>query len=377
MALFEAYIVRYKKTDKTFVCYKGNDTDLTEYQAKYNDSNNQFEIEYDNRRSPVIYPRAVNLYYALISRHLMKYDKDGKFKWDIPSLSLGNGVIVDSNDDVIVVGTREDISSPLYALMGLRKYDSSANFILGYNNGASIEDVAIDSNDNIIFCGPRSGGNSIWKIDSSGVLQWDYDTGDTVHGITVDNNDNIIAVGLRSGLKNVWKLNSAGVLQWDYDIGIAHALRVAVDTNNDIAIVHWATAAPQKGVTKLNSAGVFQWNYDYGTGKNGVDTDSNDNVIVTGGRFNNKTIWLLNAAGVLQWDYDTGAGSESYGIVIDGVDNVYIGNNNNTLIKLNSIGALQWTSALYTVAEGTCLPSKLSIDSLTNIYLSTVLQYGV
>ncbi len=249
--------------------------------------------------------------------------------------------------------------------------------------------VAVDAGGNVYVAGYSSGtwgspvraygsGNDIFvaKLDASGTLVWNTFLGgpgdDQGFGITVDASGNVYVAG-QSGA--TW-----GSPVRAYGGGVVDAF-----------------------VAKLNSSGNLVWNtflggsgYDYGYG---IDFDAAGNVYVSG---NSSATWgspvrsytgsadifvvKLNSSGALAWStFLGGTGSDgSRGVAVDGSGNVYVGGFSSAnwgspvrayssgfdlvAVKLNSSGALTWNSFLggsgYEVGEG------LALDGSGNLYMT-------
>jgi len=182
-------------------------------------------------------------------------------------------------------------------------------------------------------------------FDSSGVWQWAKRLGgtdvDEGYGITTDSNNNVIATGWVTGAadlngdgdsldgavettgyggKDVYisVFDSSGIWQWAKRLGGAvddNAHGVTTDTNNNVIVsgrVNSAVAdmngdgdswdggaedATGTGfISVFNSSGTWQWAKRLGERNNGVTTDTNNNIIVTG---------FVNAAADVNGDGDS------------------------------------------------------------------------
>jgi len=102
----------------------------------------------------------------------------------------------------------------------------------------------------------------------------------------------------------------------------------------------------------------------------GIETDSGENVLVVGFRYNSDGVRKYNSSGVLQWGYDTGT-DRNYGIAVDSSDNIYLvgvtsldedGGGVAAVRKLNSSGVLQWR---YNSGEARCV----AVDSYGDVFV--------
>ena len=193
---------------------------------------------------------------------LVKYNSSGTKQWTqqlgTSSKDVGNGVAVDSSDNIYVTGTTgggldnntsfgsNDIFLVKYNSSGEKQwtqqlgghwYTSSGNIVYSHNDAGT--GVTVDSSNNIYVTGVTSriiGGNTDYggvdiflvKYNSSGVKQWAKQLGTSGHdygqGVTVDSFNNIYVTGktdggldgnTNSGSLDVFlvKYNSDGVLQ--------------------------------------------------------------------------------------------------------------------------------------------------------------------
>ena len=161
----------------------------------------------------------------------VKYSSDGNLIWkqiynhDSTIQETGKSIAIDSNDNIVVVGSSV-FSSNYSTDIVVLKYDSSGNLI--WDKGLQLpsddfaEDVSIDSYNNIIVAGwSLKNFNSDWltiKFSSFGDTLWTrrFNIGhdDRAYRLTIDKANNIIVVGTVNELPNFYsaivKYNSAG-----------------------------------------------------------------------------------------------------------------------------------------------------------------------
>lgn len=263
---------------------------------------------------------------------LIKTDADGVFQWarELTDSEPVNAtsVAVDSNDNVVIVGYREN-----YVFGGVSLY-YPAGFIAKYNSSGTLQwqrllyrsasavtpttinDVAIDSSDNIIVCGSHSIGDQgdtgealIVKYDSSGNVVWqkilgDYQSDDKQQGfnaVSVDSNDNILATGYRNDTNNdtftlAAKFNSGGTLQWQKKLSASAddtaAHRSVVDSNDDLIVSYYyssdiGSSSANVMVLKMSGAdGSVEWGREMLKFDNdyvhGIGLDNTQNILLVG-----------------------------------------------------------------------------------------------
>jgi uncharacterized delta-60 repeat protein len=331
---------------------------------------------------------------------LVKYNSSGVKQWTkqlgTSSSDSGNGVTVDSSDNIYVTGyTGGGLDTNTNAGgtdLFLIKYNSSGTKQWTEQLGTSSQDigneVTVDSSNNIYVTGTTAGGldtntNSgdrdifLVKYNSSGTKQWTQQLGtngnDFGEGVTVDSSDNIYVTG-----------TTAGGLDGNTHLGGSW----------DIFLV------------KYNSSGTKQWTQQLGTssddGAQGVTVDSSDNIYVTGwtsGGLDGNTSsgaddlilvkYLDNGTKVWTEQLGTSSQDTGYGVTVDSSDNLYVtgptsgGLDGNTnagdsdlfLVKYNSSGTKQWTKQLGTSANDK--GNEVTVDNSSNIYITGYTSGGL
>jgi uncharacterized delta-60 repeat protein len=343
---------------------------------------------------------------------LVKYNSSGTYQWTQQlGTSIGDtgrGVTVDSSDNIYVTGKTngglDNNTNSGNSDFFLVKYNSSGVKQWTQQLGTSSDDygngVAVDSSDNIYVTGSTEGGldnntNSgsgdifLVKYNSSGTKQWTQQLGtsstDYGNGIAVDSSDNIYITGQTlGGLDNntnsgnsdlfLVKYNSSGTYQWTQQLGTTSMDRghgVTVDSSDNIYVAGDTSGGLDNNtnsgnsdifLVKYNSSGTYQWTQQLGTSGSdygrGVAVDSSDNIYVAGTSGNTDIILVkYNSSGTYQWSQQFGTSStdSGNGIAVDSSDNLYITGNtsggldNNTnsgnsdifLVKYNSDGVKQ------------------------------------
>ncbi|MGB1013228.1 MAG: hypothetical protein ACPG4T_03760, partial [Nannocystaceae bacterium] len=155
---------------------------------------------------------------------ILKYGPDGLPKWSIThdgpvsGLDWANAVAVDPADDNIVVVGREAQGDASKTDAWLARYDPDGNMIWQtlYAGAAGETDlangVAIDPNGHIVVVGTENteAGTDIWlaKYDADGNLLWselhdgENSLDDLGAAVATDNNSDIVAVGEQTLINN-------------------------------------------------------------------------------------------------------------------------------------------------------------------------------
>ncbi|MFX1273627.1 MAG: SBBP repeat-containing protein [Promethearchaeota archaeon] len=311
---------------------------------------------------------------------------DWYYTWGGSGDDEGEGITVDSSDNIYIVGSTESFGASNKDICFM-KFNPIGSVVWNYTWGELHSDrgfdIAVDDSGDLYIAGKTYnfgagyGDMCLVKFNSTGGFEW-YHTwgggdGDGGYGIALDAAGNAYvcgsthSFGAYNGDICLVKFNSTGV-EWNYtwggagmDIGYGVALDAAGN-----AYVVGETDSFGAGYTdvcliKFNSTGVV-WNYTWGGGYYdwgyGVDVDVAGNAYVTGRTYTDSVggtdvcLIKFNDAGVV--DYYTWGGSEwegGYDIVLDAEDNAYIVGDTNSfgakfydiiLVKFNPMGTVEW-----------------------------------
>ncbi|MBK7386539.1 MAG: hypothetical protein IPI63_07370 [Methanothrix sp.] len=289
------------------------------------------------------------------------------------------------------------------------------------NDGGYIVAGDTNSNDGDVIDGGFHGEFDYWvvKLDGSGSIQWhkclggsDYDSarsvqqtndgGYIVAGMTRSNDGDVAGGGFHGGA-DIWivKLSRNGAIQWQKCLGgsdddTAESIRMTVDGgfivtgttyshDGDVTGKHNpGSRNPDFWVVKLNSDGAIQWqkclggsDYDWGySGQQTADggyifcgnTFSDDGDVIENHGASDSWVVKLNSVGVIQWQRSLGGSrtDEAYSIEQTG-DGGYIiagdtysddGDVNGShvapyyifpdfwIAKLDDVGNIEWQKAL-------------------------------
>jgi len=329
----------------------------------------------------------------------------------------GYDVAVDSNNNIIVAGY--NYIAPAYGQLfdfWILKYNVSGNLQWSTKFGQEGYDisygVAVDSQDNIIIVGTYNDELSVVKFNNSGDLLWNKTIGGgytPVFGetnkpvdIAIDLNSNIIVTGTNNSKMWLIKLNASGTNLWNVSEGSGARDQeetgqdVTVDSENNIIVTGKTNSYGAGGydiwVIKYNSDGAYLWNNTFGTNKQeqgrGIAVDSNDNIFVTGftssyGAGNNDTIVIkYNSSGSQVWYSLAGTTNNEEGetIIIDSQGEIFVSGRNNIntgtdigtifTFKLNSSGNQVWNNTFDDSSYNNPRGQGVVVDSNDNLIIT-------
>ena len=196
--------------DLSFRIVKYNEDGLEQWNVSYHRENDNYPggITVDSDDNIIMTCGIGDIYALDFLCWTMKMDENGREIWNQTfredMLSFGADVTVNSNDDIIVGG----MSASPFMGQGFCaiKYDKDGNKIWTHRyGGIQPNGIAIDSNDNVILIGQNylsNSNSSNWytiKCDKNGNQLWaiEYDSGyhDIGQKAAVDSKGNIITVG--------------------------------------------------------------------------------------------------------------------------------------------------------------------------------------
>jgi uncharacterized delta-60 repeat protein len=311
-------------------------------------------------------------------------------QWGGDSDDYGQNVAADSNNNIYIIGyTWGDLDENNLGGydISLRKYSSNGSLIWAKQWGTSGHEqgngVAIDSNDNIYvtgytdgnMVGTNLGGKDIFlsKYSSDGTQLWtkQYGTVSTDQGysVVVDSNNNIYVTGYtwgdlagtNSGFADTFlsKFSFDGTLLWTKQWGTLqeeYGQGLAIDSNNNIYVAG-QTYGDLIGISdggwdiflyKYTSDGTVLWAKQWGTTNEDIGfdvaTDSNDSVYVSGRtdgtmvgtNWGGRDIFLTKYTTDGSWLWNKQWGT----IVADSGNSVAIDSNNNIYIAGSTSGHL-------------------------------------
>jgi hypothetical protein len=314
--------------------------------------------------------------------------------------SYGNGISLDSSDNIYITGSINDPSDGIIA-----KYNSLGILQWQYVNGGSAGSVKIDSSGNVYV----SASGSLIKYNSAGTVQWQKKLTQTsravsINNIEIDSTDNVyVTVAIENGpLNNVIaalvKFDSSGTIQWQRTIGasangtVTNSGVILIDSSDNIFVcnsysANYLTGSPRQiVVAKYNTSGIIQWQrllsnssgYTNNYFTNGViDSAGNISIAITTSVYTLGMIIKVSSTGDVLWTRSLGGGEVGYdsltefkGITVDSLNNVYVTGNINgvgamLIAKYSSGGILQWQKQLKRGAN--TMGSAIAVDSYNNL----------
>ncbi len=218
--------------------------------------------------------------------------------------------------------------------------------------------VAIGSEGNTILGTTSSSSPASWRIsslDDGGHTNWDvlsdgaYDQYWLTGGIAVDSSDNVIAAGV---------YYDSSATEWGWYV-VSYSSAGHVNWLRPIAVNAKSAYLPMLGNMVL---------------VNSIAVDSNDNIIVGGGTYDNLShkcdgyVVSLNKNGNKNWDYTFSSTSYVQKVAVDSNDNVFLcsftDGNQGYLATLTSAGKLRWERTLPKKSGDTI---TLAVDSIGGV----------
>ncbi len=369
---------------------------------------------------------------------LAKYGNDGTPIWSKSLGSVnndfGNGIAIDSSDNIIVCGTYRRTTNNRDALVA--KYDSDGNLIwartmLGTGDSDNFLAVAVDPSDDIIVAGTTntSGGTGtncfLVKYSTDGNLYWQRALGgsgtDSADAVAVDSSGNIYIGGASDSMGTnygffVAKYNSAGVYQWGSKTQFGECNSLLVDASDTIwafGTENYDTPRTNYWIIRYNSSGSVLYKTRNGNSSdletiNSATIDRAGNIILVGTvdylngtdraliikyyPFSN--IWAKNL-------YKTTISTFGYSVAVDSSDNIIlagdlagtgllakvhpdgtgtVSGNSYFYVSANSLGSLGGTfgttASLLSVnmtSSTTALTSNVPVITSSNVTLTNTL----
>lgn len=298
---------------------------------------------------------------------VLKLDSDGAFEWcksfGGDSFDVGNAVVCDSDDNVIVAGYYSetvdfdpDLTEFNLTAVGARdcfvlKLDSDGSFVwvksFGGSNIETVREMAIDAADDIYIAG------RFWGVT-------DFDPGPDTYELVTSGEEDVYIEKLTADGDFIWAGAIGGSFEDDiHDIQVDELGNVFVcgtfqgdaDFDPGLAIFTLTSYGTQDGFTlKLNADGTFSWGSqvggDIGDIAYGLGIDSEGNIYTVGTFFNTA-------------DFDPGPAEFNL---------TSLGSNEGFLQKLDNDGNFSYAK----VISGTNAESirDIYLDDLNEIYLS-------
>jgi uncharacterized delta-60 repeat protein len=332
----------------------------------------------------------------------------------------GYGVVVDSSDNVYLAGTTGNFGAG-YDDMVLVKYNGNGTQQWNCTWGGFITDhgygVVVDSSDNLYVVGVTlsfgMGDSDIFlvKYDGNGVQLWnstwgEVDRQDIVCEVAIDLSDNVY-LGGSTGDPDIdydmvlIKYDQNGIQLWNRTWSGAdwvNAKGLAMDSLDNVYLIGYintfGAGEDEIVLVKYNVNGMQQWNRTW-EGENvyvpsEMAVDTSDNVYVAGYRRSPESdidivLVKYNGNGTQQWYriWDGGDYDFASGITVDSLDNVYLTGKTNiptkgyqmVLIKYDKNGMRElnciWGGVGSDYGEG------IIVDSSGNSYIvGSTYSYG-
>lgn len=250
-------------------------------------------------------------------------------------------------------------NTPIFIETWSDEYIESWNRTWGSNETDYGKGIAVDSDQNIYIVGRTYNEKSykeglghmfLLKYSLSGTLIWEKQWSDPCYGtgIAVDLLGNIYLSGVSSTFETshdfyLSKVNSSGAILWNKSWGgseMDYSEDIALDSSGNIYVFgttnSYGSGSGDAALVKYNSSGNLIWNKTWGTAGfdegHGVVLDGLDNIYITGiadasgGDEGELFLVKYNNSGTISLNETWGRPyrDEGYDIVLDKVGNIYI-----------------------------------------------------
>ena len=271
--LSSIYIAVGVSDDSWVRSYTKQGTQVANYPKPELDPNDSVLGPRDNRGVAVgvggsvyLAARAGNTTPPLAPR-LYKYSKTGQLVWTVDKDYSLQGVRVDSDGSVYIVGASLQ-GTTSSGRVSIEKHNSSGDVVWQADDPyVYFDDLDLDSDGSLFVCGYRSygGANTVAKLNgTTGSFIWTVeDIGCYGHALAVDNNNDVYVAGadnFESGKfefrGSVWKFNGTNgdVIFSRHFVTTETLHAIAVDEN-----LNYYVGGGTVGLRKFNDAGELVW----------------------------------------------------------------------------------------------------------------------
>lgn len=153
-----------------------------------------------------------------------------------------------------------------------------------------------------VYVGGVSNGLTNERYTPLGASVLGWNNGATVNDIYVQSNNTVYTVGFSDGLYTTKKLNSNGQIVWGVNHG-GKVNSVSVDAQGNVAT--GGVVANGNTTRVYNTNGQLLWSVNHGAEVTSVAFDTLGNLYTGGVRFNNITLRKYSSTGQLLWSRDT------------------------------------------------------------------------
>ncbi|MEX2483793.1 MAG: T9SS type A sorting domain-containing protein [Brumimicrobium sp.] len=397
------------------------------WESRYN--NNDF----DDYSKDIVIDNAGNSYVVGTSYDgsqfdvvVIKYDPNGNELWDVShngphnGLDEAVGIVIDSNDDVIIAGNHQ-VSASDFDIFAKKLDGTNGSTVWTYTytgsaNYDQLRSVVIDGNDNVILAGGIELGGAdtdfvTASVSPAGNLNWDQTYSNSTNrdfasAVTVDGSNDVYVTGESYNGGNgldyyTIKYDATGAFQWSnrFDgVGQSdrpYAITVAPDGNTYVVGASYRGLNDDDDIMllKINASGGYVWDQVFG-GSDGNDdkarsvtVDGLNNIYVTGGIKNigngeDFYVARFRPDGILHWDYTYQSSSngfdisrdlkvnDDYEIYTSGYSNLSGSSDDYFTVRLDTLGDVEWTKRFDGPSSNSDQMAAFQLDDFGNIFVT-------
>ena len=214
--------------------------------------------------------------------------------WSYPGIEFCNDMVLDSSDNVYLVGKTSDHYDPYREL--IVKFDKNGTPIWNYiGDLGEFDGVDLDSNGNVYVINSYE----LKKFNSIGTLNWSKTFPTELKTLYITKENDILLAG-GAGSYFLMKCNISGDIEWNCTWNGAVGAQIQVDELKNVYVVgttsKYGAGGSDACLVKINASGEFEWFRTFG----GPDADRGNSLCLA----HNRTIFIAGSIQIKGSDSD-------------------------------------------------------------------------